>query len=311
MSAATWQVLAKDLRFPEGPIAMPDGSVVLVEIRGGDLTRVLPDGTTETVAHLGGGPNGAAVGPDGAFYICNNGGYAWGEVHGLFIPVGTAEPDTRRLHPARRSGHRRGGRAVRQLRRGAAELAERHRVRHRRRLLVHRPRPPARPLARRRRGVLRGGRRVVDPRSDLPASTIPNGIGLSPDGTALYVADSVHARMWQWDLERAGCDRRRRRSVRAPERVAALRVRRARVARLARRRLERRGVRRHVDQRRHHRDRARRNARRRSCPCRSTTPRSRTSASAATTYAPPTSPHPASASCTPPSGRVRVPRSRS
>jgi len=32
----------------------------------------------------------------------------------------------------------------------------------------------------------------------------PNGIGLSPDGSTLYVADSVHARVWKWDLDGAG-----------------------------------------------------------------------------------------------------------
>jgi gluconolactonase len=62
------------LRFPEGPIAMPDGTVVLVEMFGPRLTRVHPDGTKETVAEVPGGPNGAAVGPDGQIYLCNNGG---------------------------------------------------------------------------------------------------------------------------------------------------------------------------------------------------------------------------------------------
>src|SRR4051794_6905676 len=62
------------LRFPEGPVAMPDGSVLVVELRAGALTRVAPDGTTTTVAEVGGGPNGAAIGPDGAVYLCNNGG---------------------------------------------------------------------------------------------------------------------------------------------------------------------------------------------------------------------------------------------
>jgi len=62
------------LEFPEGPIAMPDGTVVLVEMLGERLTRVHPDGTTTTVAEVAGGPNGAAVGPDGEFYLCNNGG---------------------------------------------------------------------------------------------------------------------------------------------------------------------------------------------------------------------------------------------
>ena len=56
---------ASGLLFPEGPIAMPDGSVVLVEIRRGTLSRVDPSGVVEVVADLGGGPNGAAIGPDG------------------------------------------------------------------------------------------------------------------------------------------------------------------------------------------------------------------------------------------------------
>ena len=62
------------LLFPEGPIAMPDGSVVLVEIARQTLTRVQPDGSQEVIAELGGGPNGAAIGSDGACYVCNNGG---------------------------------------------------------------------------------------------------------------------------------------------------------------------------------------------------------------------------------------------
>ena len=44
------------LRFPEGPIAMPDGSVVLVEMFGPAITRVKPDGTKEVIAEVPGGP---------------------------------------------------------------------------------------------------------------------------------------------------------------------------------------------------------------------------------------------------------------
>ena len=71
------------LRFPEGPIAMPDGTVILVEMFGPRITRVHPDGTKETVAEIVGGPNGAAIGPDGALYLCNNGG--------CFTPVDLGE----------------------------------------------------------------------------------------------------------------------------------------------------------------------------------------------------------------------------
>lgn len=79
------EVLAEGLEFPEGPVAMPDGSVILVEIKRQTLTRVW-NGKSEVIAKIGGGPNGAAIGPDGACYITNNGGFAWHEANGLTIP---------------------------------------------------------------------------------------------------------------------------------------------------------------------------------------------------------------------------------
>ena len=78
--------IASGLQFPEGPIALPDGSVLLVEIRRGTLSRVLPGGRVEVVAQLGGGPNGAAIGPDGRCYVCNNGGFEWTEHDGVWVP---------------------------------------------------------------------------------------------------------------------------------------------------------------------------------------------------------------------------------
>jgi len=80
------RVLATDLEFPEGPVVMPDGSVVLVEIRGQRLTRVYPDGRKEIVAKIPGGPNGAALGPDGKIYVCNNGGFSWIPAGKMIMP---------------------------------------------------------------------------------------------------------------------------------------------------------------------------------------------------------------------------------
>ena len=68
------EVIAEGLAFPEGPVVMADGSVIVVEIMGRRVTRCWGDLRKETVSESGGGPNGAAIGPDGALYVCNNGG---------------------------------------------------------------------------------------------------------------------------------------------------------------------------------------------------------------------------------------------
>ena len=81
------RTIAEGIEFPEGPIAMPDGSVVLVEIAAGALTRVAPDGSKTVIARPGGGPNGAAIGPDGKCYVVNNGGFAWHRENGRIRPV--------------------------------------------------------------------------------------------------------------------------------------------------------------------------------------------------------------------------------
>lgn len=74
-AVVAFEVVADGLAMPEGPVACSDGSVFLVEGGRQRIIRVTPDGRTETVAETGGSPNGLAVGPDGALYCCNNGGF--------------------------------------------------------------------------------------------------------------------------------------------------------------------------------------------------------------------------------------------
>jgi len=69
-----FRVIAEGLELPEGPVALADGSVLVTEVVGGRLTQVMPDGTKRVAAQTGGGPNSAAIGPDGKCYVCNNGG---------------------------------------------------------------------------------------------------------------------------------------------------------------------------------------------------------------------------------------------
>jgi len=81
-------IIATGLEFPEGPVCDRDGTLYIVEIRGGWVRKIARDGTVSVFARPGGGPNGAARGPDGALYVTNNGGFAWHDG----LPIGPA-PD--------------------------------------------------------------------------------------------------------------------------------------------------------------------------------------------------------------------------
>jgi gluconolactonase len=72
-----YRVVCDGLRFPEGPLELPGGDILVTEIFSGRLTRVTQSGEKSTFAATGGGPNGAAIGPDGAIYVTQNGGIEW------------------------------------------------------------------------------------------------------------------------------------------------------------------------------------------------------------------------------------------
>jgi gluconolactonase len=65
-------LLASDLGFPEGPVVMPDGSVVLCDGNTGELLR-WREGGVEAYAHTGGSPWGAVLGSDGVIYVTQGG----------------------------------------------------------------------------------------------------------------------------------------------------------------------------------------------------------------------------------------------
>lgn len=88
-----YREIASGLQVPEGPIALADGRVLVVEILAGCLTSIDPDGSKRRIAEVGGGPNGAAIGPDGCCYLCNNGGSAWIDRDGVRMPIAEALPD--------------------------------------------------------------------------------------------------------------------------------------------------------------------------------------------------------------------------
>jgi gluconolactonase len=201
------RILAAGLLFPEGPVWMRDGSVILVEIARGTLTRVAANGAVSIVAEPGGGPNGLAIGPDGALYCCNNGGFVWSEADGL-------------LRPTMQAADYGGGRIERiDAATGAVRVLYD-------RCGEHRLRGPndivfdndggfyftdlgkTRARDRDHGGVYYArvdGSHIAE--IAHPVLT-PNGIGLSPDGRTLYVAETETARLWAFSLDGPGRVRR-------------------------------------------------------------------------------------------------------
>jgi len=196
--------IASGLQFPEGPVALSDGSVLVVEIQGRCLTRIGPDGARETVAEFAGAPNGAAIGPDGAVYLCDNGGYFdYDDTSGVNVPSSGA------------SGWRKG--SIQRVDLATGETEELYTEADGHRLLApndlvfdahggfwfsdhgvhaHDTDVGAAVLYARADGsTIRG---VI---SGLDAT---NGVGLSPDGTRLYVVETYRGRVLAWDVTGPG-----------------------------------------------------------------------------------------------------------
>jgi gluconolactonase len=77
-------LLASGLGFPEGPVVLPDGSIVLCDGNTGQLLR-WSDGEMGVFAETGGSPWGAILGTDGAIYL-TQGGNVPGAADQSFVP---------------------------------------------------------------------------------------------------------------------------------------------------------------------------------------------------------------------------------
>jgi gluconolactonase len=199
-----FELVCEGLEFPEGPIAMSDGSVILTEIKGQRLTRVKPDGSKELVVETGGGPNGAAIGPDGAIYITNNGGaFQWLDNAGMTIPGPTPPSHT-------------GGSIQRyDLTTGALttvyDSCDGRRLIGPNDLVFDKAggmwfsdHGCSTPEGRKFGGIYYArvdGSHISRQRDHIIS---PNGIGLSPDEKTVYLADTQLGRLWSFDVAAPG-----------------------------------------------------------------------------------------------------------
>ena len=183
----------------------------------------MPDGTCETVASWDNpataGPNGLAVGPDGAVYICNSGGFAWHEYQGVWLPAlpGTGVGQSAEYITG----------SIERLDLDTGEVKVLYTACGGHRLcgpndlvfdadggLWFTDRGKTRDDEVDRVGVFYAridgsfSERVIFPLIG------PNGIGLSPDGGTLHVADTPTGRLWAWEMTGPGeVDHRSRRCV--------------------------------------------------------------------------------------------------
>ncbi|HEY5106923.1 MAG TPA: SMP-30/gluconolactonase/LRE family protein [Caulobacteraceae bacterium] len=198
------ELAAENLEFPEGPMAMADGSVILVEMERQTLTRVAADGATSVVAECGGGPNGAAIGPDGKVYVTNNGGsFAFLKRDGLTFPGPTPASHVggwvQRVDIA--SGR---VETVYEACDGQRLIGPNDLVFDKAGGLWFTDHGCTTPQGRKYGALyyaLADGSKITRVREQLIS---PNGVGLSPDERVVYVADTHLGRLWAFDLAAPG-----------------------------------------------------------------------------------------------------------
>jgi gluconolactonase len=200
------EIITTGLRFPEGPVAMPDGSVIVVEIEQGRITRCHPDGSKSTIATPGGGPNGLAIGPDGKLYCCNNGGFNYAEANGYLTPHGIASDysggrieridiDTGAVEVLYKSGDfgcsLRGPNDIVFDDHGGFWFTDHGKVDYEKR---------AHDIV----GIFYAKADGSHLEEVIFPSNNPNGVGLSPDGKTLYAAETYTCRLMKFNITSPG-----------------------------------------------------------------------------------------------------------
>ncbi len=201
------EVVEDGLGFPEGPVAMADGSVLFVDIKDQALLRLGRDGKIEIVAEIPGGPNGVAIGPDGAAYVCNNGGVY------RFVAAGPGGSTIPNPNP---SGFQ--GGSIQRVDLETGKVTDLYWHYNGKSLLA-----PDDIVFDKSGGFWFTETGIQDDETTRNGAVyyakidgsflkrvvtipMPNGIGLSPNGKTVYVSDTIFGRLWALDIIDSGKD---------------------------------------------------------------------------------------------------------
>lgn len=200
--------LAEGLQFPEGPVVLPSGDLLVCELRTGHLRRIAADGSTnEVAADCGGSANGAALGPGGAVYVCNSGGWRWTDLGPMMLPGD---------HSGTQADDYIGGR-IQRVDLATGSVTDLYTECDGRPLrapndlvfdssggfwFTDHGHMQAR--VRDRGGLYYARADGSEIREVVFPIDAPNGVGLSPDGGTVYVAETHTGRVFSWTLEAPG-----------------------------------------------------------------------------------------------------------
>lgn len=166
--------VAGGFRLVEGPTIDPDGNLVFSDVQGGGVHRLLPDGTVDDVIPHRRGVGGIAVHADGGFVISGR-NVAWKRPDGETVVLLDREHDGMSFNDLTTDPDGRiyvGSLLFNPLDDGSSErkMGDLYLI------------------------DLDGSSRVVHGEVSLS-----NGLGVSPDGTALYHSDTNAHAVWRYD----------------------------------------------------------------------------------------------------------------
>lgn len=199
------RILANDLAFPEAPVVLGDGSLLVAEIASQSVVHITPSGDKNVVLRVPGAVNGMAMGPGGKIYACDNGnGFSWTRNEAGMMHVKGPSPDWVGGAIIRFDPDGSACETVYQAAGGETLIMPNDIVFDASGGFWFTD------FGRRADGALQFGSLCYGHVDGRPARKLvpdlitPNGVGLSPDGGRVYVSETATGNLWGFEVTAPG-----------------------------------------------------------------------------------------------------------